>query len=479
MARLNSFLFLMLVTTLFVACYCPAVIAQTHFGVDNDVASAHYGRFKKRHGKSFGEDAVESHSFNAFKMNMQTAIFLNAQNPHAHYDVSNKFADLTPEDFAKQYLNPAYHTHYLTAHQERAYVYKDVRGGPSAVDWRKLGAVTPVKDQGNCGSCWAFSAIGNIEGVWAASGHSLVSMSEQMLVSCDTVDQGCNGGLMNQAWEWIITNHSGEVDSESSYPYTSGTGSTTECQTTGKTAAVIGGYLDLAQDEDAIAAWLSDHGPVSIAVDASTWQLYFGGVVSNCVSQQLNHGVLLVGYNDDAPQPYWIVKNSWGPSWGENGFIRLAKGSNQCMMKEYAMSATLSGTTTTHAPTSTPGPQPANATLVQMNCLTSGCSFWCTNTTHSTGVCLPHKNGGSFIVNCQKNTVDEVLFSSKDCTGEGTKTTMPLNTCMASYLGYFQNVCTQSVSGVSIRQPVGDLVKPHILRHPPAPRRRTLDATQP
>nr|AAN34825.1 cysteine proteinase [Leishmania amazonensis]AAN34826.1 cysteine proteinase [Leishmania amazonensis]AAP21894.1 cysteine proteinase [Leishmania amazonensis] len=353
MARRNPLLFAIVVTILFVVCYGSALIAQTPPAVDNFVASAHYGSFKKRHSKAFGGDAEEGHRFNAFKQNMQTAYFLNTQNPHAHYDVSGKFADLTPQEFAKLYLNPDYYTSHLKDHKEDVHVDDSAPSGVMSVDWRDKGAVTPVKNQGLCGSCWAFSAIGNIEGQWAASGHSLVSLSEQMLVSCDNVDEGCNGGLMDQAMNWIMQSHNGSVFTEASYPYTSGGGTRPPCHDEGEVGAKITGFLSLPHDEERIADWVEKRGPVAVAVDATTWQLYFGGVVSLCLAWSLNHGVLIVGFNKNAKPPYWIVKNSWGSSWGEKGYIRLAMGSNQCMLKNYPVSATVESPHTPHVPTTT------------------------------------------------------------------------------------------------------------------------------
>ncbi|GET88036.1 cathepsin L-like protease [Leishmania tarentolae] len=350
MAHHSTFLCAIVVTILFVVCYGSALIAQTPHEVDNFIASGHYHRFKKRHGKPFGDDAAEGHRFDAFKKNMQTAYVLTAQNPHAYYDVSGKFSDLTPQEFAKLYLNPDYYARHLKNHKEHVRVHEGIRGGAMSVDWREKGAVTPVKDQGMCGSCWAFATIGSIEGQWATHGHPLTALSEQMLVSCDTVDKGCSGGLMDQAMAWIIENHSGDVFTETDYPYTSSSGTTLPCQNKGTIGARIKGYVSLEQNEDAIAEWVEKEGPVAVAVDASTWQLYLGGVVSNCFALSLNHGVLVVGFNKTATPPYWIVKNSWGTSWGENGYIRLAMKTNQCMLNQYAVSATVDSPTTLHVP---------------------------------------------------------------------------------------------------------------------------------
>ncbi|AYU78252.1 cysteine peptidase A (CPA) [Leishmania donovani] len=351
MARRNPFFFAIVVTILFVVCYGSALIAQTPLGVDDFIASAHYGRFKKRHGKPFGEDAEEGRRFNAFKQNMQTAYFLNAHNPHAHYDVSGKFADLTPQEFAKLYLNPNYYARHGKDYKEHVHVDDSVRSGVMSVDWREKGVVTPVKNQGMCGSCWAFATTGNIEGQWALKNHSLVSLSEQVLVSCDNIDDGCNGGLMEQAMQWIINDHNGTVPTEDSYPYTSAGGTRPPCHDNGTVGAKIAGYMSLPHDEEEIAAYVGKNGPVAVAVDATTWQLYFGGVVTLCFGLSLNHGVLVVGFNRQAKPPYWIVKNSWGSSWGEKGYIRLAMGSNQCLLKNYAVTATIDDSNTSHVPT--------------------------------------------------------------------------------------------------------------------------------
>lgn len=473
--RRNSFLFWAMVAAILAVTYSRAAVTNTLYGIYNEAAADQYKQFKKTHGKTFGESAVEGTKFDNFKQNMRTAVFLNAQNPHAHYDVSGKFADLAPQEFAAQYLNADYYHQQLKTHKSRPKVFEGVRASVTQSDWREHGAVTPVKDQGSCGSCWAFSAIGNVEGQWAAAGHQLTALSEQMLVSCDKVDEACNGGIMDQAWDWIIENNSGNVYTEESYPYTSGMGSVAECRgTSAKVGATINGHVALAEDEEAIAAWLAQNGPISIAVDASTWQLYFGGVVSNCFSQQLNHGVLLVGYNDNANPPYWIVKNSWGTSWGENGYIRLAKGSNQCMMKEYAVSAQVGGPTTPHPPTTsgapTSSPAPSKKVLIQSSCYNSACSLMCTNTSYPTGVCVPSKNGGSAIISCSASEVKEQVYSSDDCTGTAHTSSMPTSQCIQSYLGYFQNICSDAAA-MQDGMVVVDLEKPHILGEPRVPRR--------
>jgi len=217
----------------------------------------------------------------------------------------------------------------------------DMPSDTKQVDWRTKGAVTPIKNQGNCGSCWSFSATGNMEGQWMLAGNTLVGLSEEELVQCSssTGNEGCNGGLMDWAFEWVTSN--GGIDSESDYPYTSGGGTTGTCANSklGNKVAKFSGHTDMPKNENSMATWVYTNGPLAIGVDALTWSSYTGGIVKNCPAGQLDHGVLIVGFNDANSPPYWIVKNSWGTSWGENGYIRLEKGTDQCGLTQAASSA--------------------------------------------------------------------------------------------------------------------------------------------
>ena len=196
----------------------------------------------------------------------------------------------------------------------------------TAVDWREKGAVTPVKNQGNCGSCWAFSTTGAMEGSYYLEGGKLVSFSEQELVSCDGVDQGCNGGLMDNAFSWIH-NHSG-LCSESDYPYNSGNGGNQSCQVCHPVnGSKVVSIVDVNSTETELLAAISKQ-PVAIAIEADgiMFQLYRDGVFSTKCGTNLDHGVLAVGYGTDASnQNYWLVKNSWGSTWGDKGYIKLSR----------------------------------------------------------------------------------------------------------------------------------------------------------
>ena len=285
-----------------------------------------WANFKQTYGKQYS-GADESARRAVFKKNMLKAAEREAGSKTGVRHGMNQFTDLTEEEFK------AYHSLSVPVkespkkHFTESQILK-VKG--DSVDWRTQDRVTHVKNQGQCGSCWAFSSTGGIEGQWSAA-HTLTSLSEQELAACDSVDAGCGGGLMDNAFQWLLDNHNGDIVTEEAYPYTAGNGLVGECKWTAdmEVGATIVSYANLPHDEDEMATWMLTNGPISIAVDATSWQTYQGGVMDNCESRQLDHGVLAVGVTPD----YWIIKNSWASGWGESGYIRVARGTNQCLLK--------------------------------------------------------------------------------------------------------------------------------------------------
>jgi cathepsin L len=254
---------------------------------------------------------------------------------HSYTLGMNQFGDLTLEEFIKQMngldLSLKDKVSGLDRHTFRVPENFEL---PASVDWRTQGYVTGVKDQGQCGSCWAFSATGSLEGQHFKQTKQLVSLSEQNLVDCSQSfgNMGCNGGLMDYAFEYIKSNDG--IDTEDSYPYQA---RTLNCRYNAQTkGATDTGFTDVpARDENALQAAIASVGPISVAIDAahSSFQLYRSGVYDEpaCSPTQLDHGVLAVGYDSLSGQDYYIVKNSWGLSWGNQGYIWMSRNkNNQC-----------------------------------------------------------------------------------------------------------------------------------------------------
>jgi cathepsin L len=284
-----------------------------------------------KNNKVYGVDMFQ-YRWQVWKRN---AIFIenfNNQGNQTFTVAMNQFGDLTGQEFGKLYMGLS--TKQTVKHNLNNVVQHVAI--PASVDWRTKGAVTGIKNQGQCGSCWSFSATGSSEGAhFLQKGKALTGLSEQNLVDCSQSfgNEGCDGGLMDYAFEYIISNNQG-IDSEASYPYTAETGT---CKfNKANVAAHLVSYTDVTSgSESALTTDISQRGPVSVAIDAShsSFQFYSGGVYYEpaCSATQLDHGVLAVGYGASGSSDYYIVKNSWGTDWGMSGYIWMSRNrSNNC-----------------------------------------------------------------------------------------------------------------------------------------------------
>lgn len=212
----------------------------------------------------------------------------------------------------------------------------------SSIDWREYGVVSPVKNQGNCGSCWSFSVTGNVESLWVISGNNATLLSEEEMIACDNKghNDGCDGGLMQAALIWIRKYRNGYLSSAASYPFTSNNGRTAVCNISrGKPGAYISDWGEIRRTEQTLASAVSTIGPISIGIDSRSWDYYIGGIMTACISGALDHAALVVGFDSDNSPPYWIVKNSWGANWGEQGYIRIKMGQNLCLIADIPCTA--------------------------------------------------------------------------------------------------------------------------------------------
>ena len=284
-----------------------------------------FTNFQERFSKKYNNIQELETRFQIFRTNLRNIILHNLDSTQNFTMGINQFTDLTPQEFKNQYVSG------LKA-EVGSYGCKsfssNAAGAPTTIDWRAKGAVTSVKDQGQCGSCWTFSATGAVEGAWAISTGKLVDLSEQELVDCATGisygSHGCSGGQMEGAFKFIIEN--GQC-SLSSYPYTAKDGSCQKCSP----VAHISSCSDVKPNDQVSLKAAVAQQPVAIAIEADTryFQSYSSGILtSSSCGTNLDHGVLIVGYGSENGIDYWNVKNSWGTSWGDKGYVKIARSSS-------------------------------------------------------------------------------------------------------------------------------------------------------
>ncbi|CAM8954384.1 unnamed protein product [Rhodiola kirilowii] len=296
---------------------------------DQDIMKLRYQNWIETHGKSYQDEEEWTLRFGIYQSNLQIVEYINSLNLSFTL-ADNEYADLTNEEFTSKYLGfkaPEDNSVHTGAFRYRHHH----RHLPKNVDWREQGAVTPVKNQGECGSCWAFSAVAAIEGINKIKNGNLVSLSEQALVDCDvhSDNQGCDGGFMEQAFEFII--NKGGLPTESSYPYAAKQNKCHKKKAAKHAVSISGFEIVPKNDEKSLKAAVA-HQPVSVGIDADGYlfQLYSKGIFDGVCGSQLNHGVTVVGYGEENRngEKYWIVKNSWGTGWGESGYIKMKRDVN-------------------------------------------------------------------------------------------------------------------------------------------------------
>ena len=295
-----------------------------------------FQRFLIKYNKQYNTIAEYFLRFNVFKKNLKRF----AQNKASYKMGINKFTDLTPTEFRKTYLN--LDMKLLNKIKYNKISVNSKNDAPESWNWMDQGVLGPVKDQGFCGSCWAFSTIGNIEALNTMKTGELVQLSEQQLVDCDTeVDEGCNGGFMEYAFQYLMEKGCMKQDD---YPYV---GYDDTCKyDESKVFLKVANWTMLAtQDEVEMKEFLYSNGPLAIAINADPFQYYIGGIIDedewSCDPEGLNHGVVLVGYGSEDGLDYWIIRNSWGDYWGEDGYVRVARGKGTCGVNTYVTTAVL------------------------------------------------------------------------------------------------------------------------------------------
>jgi len=284
--------------------------------------------FTRKYSKSYHHDQFQ-YRYRVFQRNLAYITKFNNENNGMTLAV-NSFADLTHPEF-QRYLGLK-KTNFAAPKNVKEV---DVSALPTSMDWVAKGAVTPIKNQGDCGSCWSFSTTGSVEGCHFLGTSKLVALSEQNLMDCSTSEgnEGCDGGLMTDAMNYIISNNG--IDTEASYPYTAEDGTSCNYNSANK-GSTLTAYTNVNQGSESDLQTKANMGPVSVAIDASedSFQFYSTGVYysTSCSSTALDHGVLVVGWgvegNNTATPDYWLVKNSWGTDWGMNGFIWMARNMN-------------------------------------------------------------------------------------------------------------------------------------------------------
>lgn len=344
MSTIRIILFIALSILIFSNILCQESKKDLKFLQEVDTLEA-FQDYMHYHGKSYSTIDEFNKRYNAFITNYEASI------EKAIHKLS-KFMDYSKEEFKQKYLNlklkdfklksEATETFKDESENETEKNGRNLQSTPSSFDWRDKGVVSSVKDQGECGCCWAFSAVANIESLYAMQYNKILDLSEEQLLDCDLSNDGCDGGIMDEAYKYI--KNAGGLMSEADYRYTQNK-DTCKFKKSRAIVRVTGWKSAGSTNEETIKKMLINTGPLAVAVNADNMQNYQGGIIdesdSICPSSNINHAILLVGYGEDNGIKYWIAKNSWGENWGENGYLRIARGKGTCGINQYVVSASI------------------------------------------------------------------------------------------------------------------------------------------
>lgn len=305
-----------------------AVAALACAGALNAKNDPYWHSYKKSFGKKYANADEENFRYQTFVENMKRAAEFAEMDPEATYGMTS-VSDRAPYELNGLRNVPAVHDGEMTVEVSHAL--------PTSYDARKYGLVNSVRDQGQCGSCWAFATVAVMEAGYKKAYGSLPALSEQQLVDCDPNDSGCGGGWPDRAFAYLKTK---SLMKRADYPYTAHKGT---CKwSSSKGVAKVKEIQSIRGNAANIMNAVYTYGAVAVALDATKFNSYSSGIMNGAgCSKRPNHAVVVVGWGTSGSTPYWIVRNSWGFSWGESGYIRIVRGNDACGIEDYPMVATV------------------------------------------------------------------------------------------------------------------------------------------